>query len=163
MKGLLIDDKVIIESKASISKLEQRGYGKKADDRLELSLIEALFLAERGSLEIKNASFEEILEKAKEEEEFIIKYKVYKDLRSRGYVVKTGFKFGAHFRVYERGTFGKEHSLYLVHVVKEKDILSFTELSRAVRLAHSVRKSMVFAVVDEEGEVTYYKVARMVP
>ncbi|RLG58773.1 MAG: tRNA-intron lyase, partial [Candidatus Hydrothermarchaeota archaeon] len=86
MKGLLIDDKVIIESKASISKLEQRGYGKKADDRLELSLIEALFLVERGSLEIKNASFEEILEKAKEEEEFIIKYKVYKDLRSRGYV-----------------------------------------------------------------------------
>ncbi len=27
----------------------------------------------------------------------------YRDLRNRGFIVKSGFKFGTHFRVYERG------------------------------------------------------------
>ena len=94
----------------------------------------------------------------------MLKYLVYSDLRSRGYVVKTGLKFGAHFRVYERGkTPGEEHSLYLVHAIPEGSKLTPADLARAVRLAHSVRKRMLFAVVDDEGDITYYSLTRERP
>lgn len=166
MKAILIEDKVVVDDEAAAARLHQRGYGKRVQGRLELSLLEALFLLERESIEVLEEGREcapgDILRKVKEEE-FMLRYRVYKDLRERGYIVKTGFKFGAHFRVYDRGESIKEHSRYLVHAVKESETLCFPELSRAVRLAHGVKKTMVFAVVDEEGDVTYYRVERMTP
>ncbi|RLG36170.1 MAG: tRNA-intron lyase, partial [Candidatus Alkanophagales archaeon] len=66
--------------------------------------------------------------------------------RERRLIVKTGFKFGSHFRVYER--MEQPHSKYLVHVVPREHIFVKPELSRAVRLAQSVRKQMVFAYED---------------
>jgi len=32
-----------------------------------------------------------------------IKYPVFKDLREKGYIVKTALKFGADFRIYDKG------------------------------------------------------------
>lgn len=162
MKGLLIGDRIVVKDKKA-DKLFQRGYGKKINDGLELSLVEGLFLIEKGALELENASFRDIVKKIEKEDEFMIKYRVYKDLRERGYTVKTGLKFGAHFRVYERGKFGKDHSKFLVHAFSEGEKISFPEIARAVRLAHSVKKIMIFAVVDSEGEITYYKVERILP
>ena len=81
--------------------------------------------------------------------------------RKRGYVVKSGFKFGAHFRVYDRGQVpGKDHSNFLVHGISEGKTFSFPEVSRAVRLAHSVRKRFIYAIVDDDGSLTYYKLLR---
>jgi|Deesub1362B_J571_1020462.scaffolds.fasta_scaffold13412_2 tRNA-intron endonuclease len=165
MKGYLVEKYVILTDQKAISQLVQKGYGKKREGKLYLSLVEALYLVEKGKLEVfsgeRSLSHEELL--ATPEEELLVRYTVYRDLRERGYVVKTGFKFGSHFRVYERGTYPKEHSRYLVHAVREDSAISFTELARAVRLAHGVRKKMLFAVVDEEGDVTYYAVERMTP
>jgi tRNA-intron endonuclease len=94
----------------------------------------------------------------------MLKYLTYSDLRSRGYLVKTGLKFGAHFRVYARGEApGETHSAYLVHAIPESHKFTSTELARAVRLAHSVRKNILFAVVDDEGDITYYSIARETP
>lgn len=51
----------------------------------------------------KPLSFEELYEYARNvEERLCLKYLVYKDLRTRGYIVKTGLKYGADFRLYER-------------------------------------------------------------
>ena len=165
MKGYLVEKYVIISDQKAISQLVQKGYGKKKEGKLYLSLVEALYLVEKGKLEVfsknRSLSHEELL--AANEEELLIRYAVYRDLRERGYVVKAGFKFGSHFRVYERGAFPKEHSRYLVHAVSEDSEISFTELARAVRLAHGVRKKMIFAVVDGEGDVTYYAVERITP
>jgi tRNA-intron endonuclease len=166
MGAMLIEDKVVIDDEPTITRLHQRGYGKRVQGKLELSLLEALFLLERESIKIlekgRECSPEDVLRRVNEEE-FMLRYRVYKDLRERGYIVKTGFKFGAHFRVYERGESIKEHSRYLVHAVKESETMAFPELSRAVRLAHGVRKTMIFAVVDDEGDVTYYSVERITP
>ena len=65
-------------------------------------------------------------------------------------VVKTGFKFGSDFRVYDEITDVSQlpHSKYLVSNVKGK--LRLPEISRAVRLANSVRKKMVFSFKAEE-------------
>jgi len=82
--------------------------------------------------------------------------------------VKTGFKFGAHFRVYEKGVRIKrgpkapfEHTKWVVHAIKEEDRFSYPELSRAVRLAQNIRAKMLWAVVDSENDVTYYQVTRI--
>lgn len=164
MKGYLVEREVIITDERAISQLVQKGYGSKRDGKLHLSLVEALYLMEKGRLSVlggeRTLSSDELLSG---EDDLLLRYAVYRDLRERGYVVKTGFKFGAHFRVYERGAYPKEHSRYLVHAVREDSDISFTELARAVRLAHGVRKKLLFAVVDDEGDVTYYSVERVTP
>ncbi|MBM3304182.1 MAG: tRNA-intron lyase, partial [Candidatus Aenigmarchaeota archaeon] len=98
------------------------------------------------------------------------KYVVFADLRNSGLVAKTGFKFGCDFRVYQRGVSVKrgpkeasEHTKWIVFAVPEDYRCSFTELSRAVRLAHSIRARMLWALVDNEANVTYYEAVRMKP
>jgi len=167
MKGELAKQKVIIKNEPRAIKLAQKGFGAFENNKLELSLVEALFLMEKGDIEVRKgssaAAFDDIVESA-QEEDFKRRYAVYRDLRERGLVVKTGFKFGAHFRVYERGKFQKnEHSAFLVHVVKESDKMSFSELARAIRLAVGVKKIMIFAIVDDEGDLSYYQILRYLP
>jgi tRNA-intron endonuclease len=166
MGAFLIEDRIIIDDEAMATKLHQKGFGKMVEDKLELSLLEGLFLLERGTIKIleneREVTAGDILKRA-DEKEFMLRYKVYKDLRKRGYIAKTGFKFGAHFRVYERGEFLTEHSKFLVHAVPEDYVFSFPEASRAVRLAQGVKKVIIFAVVDDEGDITYYKLERITP
>jgi tRNA-intron endonuclease len=168
MEGELKDDRVFVKEEPQIQRLSQRGFGTPKDDLLELTLYEALFLLEKGTLRLvengTNIGTAKIYKNAVDEKDFLRNYTVYKDLRERGYVVKTGFKFGAHFRVYARGEFTSEgHSSFLVHVVSEDAVMSFPELSRAVRLTQSVKKSMIFAAVDHEGDITYYQIDRITP
>jgi len=166
MTALLIEDRVVVEDTAEVDRLQQKGFGSKSGDKLELSLLEALYLLEKGSLSIKlngrDAKADDITSKVTEKD-FNLRYKVYADLRERGYVAKTGFKFGAHFRVYDRGGYPKDHSMYLVHCAAEANSLTFPELSRVVRLTEGVKKTLVFAVEDEEGDVTYYSIGRITP
>ncbi len=162
------EGKIVVEDEPSIGKLNEKGFGRMNGGRLLLAPIEALYLMERGTLEVSKDEKRLPLEDAfkligKKEKDFELRYAVYKDLRERGYVVKTGFKYGTHFRVYERGKFPDDHSKYLVHVVTETQRLTFNELARAVRLAQGVKKGMIFAVVDDEGDVTYYSVDRITP
>ena len=56
-----------------------------------------------------------------------------------------------------------EHTRWIVYVVPEDYTCSFQELSRAVRLAHSIRAMMLWAIVDNENNVTYYKILRLRP
>jgi tRNA-intron endonuclease len=151
-------------------------YGKIFDDHLDLSLPEAMHLIERGELKIKEndeqIGKEELFDRCKDHDpEFPQKYAVYSDLRERGYIIKSGFKFGAHFRVYPRGVnpykegpkTQKEHTKWVVHAVPEDHTLGFAEMSRAVRLAQNIRSTMLWGVVDSEKGVTYYKVERITP
>ncbi len=168
MEGELLDDRVLIRDEAQAQRLSQRGFGVKKDGDLELSLLEALFLIDRNSLIVSAGGAlvdkEGIVRCSGNEKDFLRRYAVYKDLRERGYVVKTGFKFGAHFRVYERGDFTDDsHSKLLVHVASEDETMGFPELSRVVRLTQSVKKRLLFAVVDHEGDITYFQVDRIVP
>ena len=165
--GILSGTKVLVGDSDLKSQLKDRGFGEVEGKALVLSLIEAIYLVESGKLEVvkgkKTLSFEELVKAgSRKEKEFINKYLVYKDLRERGMLVRTGLKFGTDFRLYERGaTLGKGHSNYLVHVVPEEYTCSFPEMARALRLAKNVNKDMIYAIVDEECDVTYYLVDRM--
>ena len=78
---------------------------------------------------------------------------VYRALRARQTVPKTGFKFGADFRTYRDVDTVEDlpHSAHLVRVVQPGHRFAPRELSLDVRLAGGVRKELVFAVVDEAG------------
>jgi len=76
-------------------------------------------------------------------------YNVYRDLREKGYVVRSGLKFGADFAVYEKGP-GIDHAPYLVHVLSIDETLNPVELVRAGRLSHSVRKKFIIATTRNE-------------
>ena len=117
----------------------------------ELSLIEAYFLLEKEKITI----FDVLLEKFISKEEFFEiskkihykfkeKYTIYKDLREKGYVPRPGLKFGADFVVYKEGP-GKEHSLFIVHVLPHDSKITAIDMVRAGRLATSVRKKFVIA------------------
>ncbi|WP_456418874.1 tRNA-intron lyase [Methanocaldococcus infernus] len=162
--GYLDKDRVVIFNK-NVSKLTSRHYGKLEKNFLSLSLIEALYLVEMGWITVKKGkkelSFEELYLYAKEiEEHLCIKYLVYKDLRNRGYIVKTGLKYGSDFRLYRKM---EEHSEYLVRVFPENGKIFINELTGFVRVAHSVRKKLLIAIVDDDGDIVYYNMAYVRP
>jgi len=151
-------------------------YGKPVGtDRLEIALVEAVLLLKRGRITVKkegrDLALNELYEHStKTDSRFAHRYRVYEDLRERGLLVRTGFKFGCDFRVYERGVqlkkgpkSAKEHTKWIVYAVPEDYVCSFQELSRAVRLAHNIRARMLWAIVDNEGDVTYYQITRHKP
>jgi tRNA-intron endonuclease len=180
-EGELVESRVIIWGKEKLGLYDESGYGKplpeNEPDRLELELVEALYLLEKKRLKVKKKgkkkalAFKELLEIAVETvNQFHSQFTVFRDLRERGYLVKTGYKFGAHFRVYERGVKLKrgpkaahEHTKFVVHCVPEEAAFSLPEMSRAVRLAHNIRATFVWAVVDKENDVTYYVIQRLTP
>ena len=117
---------------------------------------------EKGKLEVKldsgDLSIESLFKIIRKQGSFT-NYIVYRDLRNRGYIVKTGFKYGSEFRLYERGKSpGDGHSNYLVKVANENSEFLMSDLSSYVRVAHGVNKKLLFAVVDDENDITYYNV-----
>lgn len=145
-------------------------YGKLKDGKLVLSPSETVHLLERDLIGVEQ-TFDEVYDFFIENDtDFSQKYAAYSDLRERGLIVKTGFKFGAHFRVYSRGVNPykeekgrKEHTKFIVHAVRENEDMSFQEMSRGVRLANNIRADMMWAVVDSEKDVTYYRVEHRNP
>ncbi len=121
---------------------------------LILSLIEALYLLEKGVLEIYDVEgkveFEKLLNVClKNVPKCIMLYNVYKEFREKGYVVRSGLKFGADYAIYEKGP-GIDHAPYLVHVLSVNEKTSPIELVRAGRLSHSVRKKFIVAATKSE-------------
>lgn len=167
----LFGERIIVTDLKEMEELEKRGYGEKEGETLLLSPEEALYLVEKKlEFGVKNEkgrkmSYDSLIKHfLKIDKEFPMKYLVYKNIRDRGFIIKTGFKFGSHFRVYSRGDKpGKGHAIWLIHCVPEEYIAEFPVISRAVRLAQNVRKKMIYAVVDKEGDITYYKIERITP
>lgn len=146
-------------------------YGEKQENKTVLySLHEALYLAERGKFDVsdikgKKLDYKNFLKLAlKVEPNFWAQYCVYKDLRKRGYIVKTALKFGADFRVYDRGVKpGEDHAKWIVYPVSESDKFTWFDFSAKNRVAHSTKKSLLLGIVDVEGECTYYVVSWLRP
>jgi len=170
----LDESKVIVIDKWQ--QVYEPGYfGKEISGRLELALVEACLLLKRGRINVlkggKKLTFKELYDHAASlDKRFPERYRVYEDLRERGLLVRTGFKFGCDFRVYERGVqlkkgpkSAKEHTKWIVFCVPEDYTMSFQELSRSVRLAHNIRARMLWAIVDNEGDTTFYQITRHKP
>ena len=172
VKAILAGERVITESSDEAREFyNQSRFGAITEDgKVELSLLEALYLMERSRLLIKSESgrklsFEAYLKMARKvEPNFWIRYCVFKDMRNRGYIIKTALKFGADFRVYDRGVKpGEDHARWIVFPVHEGSTLTWYEFSAKNRVAHSTKKQLLMGIVDDEGDVTYYVVRWMRP
>ncbi len=165
VKGVLLGLRVVVFNTSEARELYSKGYYGKPlgipkpkdaefDAPLELSLTEAVYLMEKGILDVvdeegRRLTVEDVVRRALEYvPKFKLLYKVYRDLRERGYVVRSGLKFGSDFAVYTRGP-GLEHAPYLVHVVPDNIDIDPLEIVRAGRLSHSVRKAFILAVTGE--------------
>ena len=132
------------------------GRTETAVEALQLSLVEAAYLADTGALSVDGgpAAVRE-RGRAVEGERFDRRLAAYAVLREAGAVPKTGFKFGADFRVYHEveSVDSLGHSERLVRVVPADHVFSPRELALDVRLAGGVRKQLVFALVEENPSV----------
>lgn len=141
---------------------------------LQLSLLEAVHLADTGRLSI-DGGVKALVNRGRalEGARFDRRLATYRELRKRGLVPKTGFKFGADFRTYAavESVDSLGHSESLVRVLPTDVVLSPRDLALDVRLAHGVRKQMVYALVentaseeaDKSAKIRWRSIARLTP
>jgi len=165
--GVLTEKGVKITEKSSIDALSQRGYGSAEDEVFTLAFYEALYLADKELLEVKDGKekkvdFQALLQSyEKIDQNAWVNYLVYRDLRSRGYVVREGFGAGTDFRIYERGAYGKDTASYLVLGIQEGKPLPIDDLAKSLRHCQSQKKELILAVMNRRGEIVYYSVSQL--
>jgi tRNA-intron endonuclease, archaea type len=163
IKAYFVGEKIISNSSFAFSLYEKSRFGEKKGKKIEYGNVEALYLVESGKMEVFSASKvvgeDNLLRKLKRKDKKIeTKFATFRDLRKKGYIVKTALKFGAEFRVYEKGVKpGEDHADWLLTTVKEHDNVDWHDFAAKNRVAHSTRKNLLIGVVDEEDDVTYYE------
>ncbi len=165
----LIGDVISSNSQDAFTLHKKSHFGEPTGEKIRYSFSEALFLSEKKKLEVtygnKKVPFKDLMKKLQRKDRRIqVKYAVYRDLRERGYVVKTALKFGADFRIYDKGSKpGKRHAKWIVFADSESKRISWSDFSAKNRVAHSTKKKLLLAVVDEESDVSYYEVSWIKP
>ena len=172
VKALFKEGRVLIPSREGANKVYGMGFGSmlESDEGLTLSLCDALYLVEKGKIDVVDASdgsklsFNDLLSRFMEVDERVwTKYLIYRDLRSKGYVVRDGVGLGMDFQVYGKGEFGKSLPRYIVVGLCEGESRPISEIVRAVEEAETLGKELKLAVLDRRGEVVYYTVRRIDP
>jgi tRNA-intron endonuclease len=160
--ALLLDDMgIMLEGHDELHSLF---YGKKMDDALYLSTFECIYLIKKNVLKLKEGkkrvTASALLKRTgKKDPEIERKMVIYSDLRDRGLIVRTGFKYGTHFRVYVKDV--EQHARYLAHAVAPDYKGTWPEISRGVRLAHGVKKEFIMAEASKKPRYLRIKRVRL--
>src|SRR3989344_5943412 len=147
-KALLNGSMATTEDKTTARQLYDLSvYGEPKEGKMQYSFVELFYLFEKGKLEIynekKKLKKDDFLKFAlKSDKDFWVKYVVYRDMRARGYIVKTA----------------QDHAKWILYPVHEKYKMSMYEFAAKNRVAHSTRKRLLLAVVDEENDVSYWNI-----
>lgn len=169
IKAILSANKIYSTSSEAFSLYEKSRFGEKKDKKIEYSVIEALYLLNLNKISVfrgsKQIDFEILLKRIKIKDRKIeTKLTVFSDLRKKGYIVKTALKFGTEFRIYNKGIKpGQDHAIWLLQTFSDSEKLSWHDFSAKNRVAHSTRKKLLIALVDEESSITYYEVSWLKP
>jgi len=94
IKAQLIGETISTNENEAFSLYKKSSFGEPVGEKIQYTLSEAMFLAEKEKIDVyyKNKKIPkiELLKKLQIiEKKFSIKYPVFKDLREKGYVVKT--------------------------------------------------------------------------
>ncbi|MDG6926110.1 MAG: tRNA-intron lyase [Nitrososphaerota archaeon] len=166
--GKLFENRIVVWDIESSRKLfKEAYYGKplgipkpkdfEFDAPLILDLMEGYYLVKKKKLKVEDQEGGVIRTERLEEvctrsyTDFTEKYRVYSLLKEGGYVVAPGIKFGTDFAVYEHGP-GIDHAPYIIQVEKAENGITAMDMVRSGRLATTVRKQFIIAVVREEGD-----------
>lgn len=169
VKARLFKNTISTNDSNAFTLQKKSSFGEKSGDKINYSLSEAMYLLEKNKIEVfqkdKSLGQEGLFRKLQNaDKRFSVKYPVFRHLRNQGYVVKTALKFGADFRVYGKGQHpGKSHSKWVVFCQHETDKMSWQDFSAKNRVAHSTKKNLLLAIVDEENDTTFYEVSWIQP
>jgi len=169
IKAVFNGEDISSNTKEAMSLHAQSRFGELKQGKIIYSICEALYLLEKNKIEIlfkkKKLNFDKLIQEAREKDKNIrTKYIVFKDMRNRGFIVKTALKFGAEFRVYARGVKpGQDHAKWILYPVSENSSLTWHDFSAKNRVAHSTKKNLLIGIVDEEQDVTYYEIRWIKP
>jgi len=159
---------VTVSSPDGIEEFSSKGYGVTENGKLRLAFHEALFLLRKGAIEIKNGKtkenlvFQDLLKRFQSvDKDAWVRYLIYRDLRSRGYVAREGFGLGIDFRLYERGDYGKGTAKHLIFGIQEGQPVSVQKLARTQRYVQNLKKKLVLAVINRRGEIVYYSLSEL--
>lgn len=143
----LLGDRWLVTDAGACARLDDVGMGTPYGDARVLSLLDGALLGDglrAGDAERKAAQAAQ--------PDLPLRLAVARDLCARGVLVRSGFRFGAHLRGY-RAQADDVHADWLVQCASMDDLLGWSDVARAVRLAHGVRKQHLVAAV---GETTTY-------
>lgn len=166
VKGELVSDQTYISDKEMIHELQLKGYGELEKEKLSLKSFESLYLLYANKLILhkgkKQINFDDLMNICQKNDcETLTKFLIYRDLKTRGYVVKDGFGFGSDFRVYERGQFGEKGAKFLIFGLNEGQQEKMGTLQKKIEQITQMGKEPIIAVIERRGEVIYYKINRM--
>jgi tRNA-intron endonuclease len=167
LRGKIGEDGIVsIAETERFGGLEEAGYGEKDGALIRLKPFETLYLLYAGKLRLEDAkgkatSFEDMAKatQARARDSWT-KFMIYRDLRSRGYVVKDGFGFGTDLRVYERGDFPAKAAKFVIFALDEGTEKSLGDLRDSVKQIVRMGKEAIVAVIERRGEVIYYRVTK---
>ena len=168
-RAVVSGERISSNSQEAFDLYSKSRLGEPSEGKIYYSLVEAAYLLERKRIQLfekgKKLTFHKFLEHARKiEPNFWTRYRVFSDMRSRGYIVKTALKFGADFRVYERGKKpGEAHAKWVLFPVYETNTLTWHEFAAKNRVAHSTKKNLLIGIVDDEADVTYYTISWIKP
>ena len=164
--GELVSDQTCISDENMIHELDLKGFGEIEKEKLFLKSFETLYLLYTKRLILKKNKkqidfdiFMSIYQKI--DSEILTKFLIYRDLRTRGYVVKDGFGFGSDFRVYERGHYGEKGAKFLIFGLNEGQQEKMGNLQKKIEEITQMGKEPIMAVIERRGEVIYYKINKM--
>lgn len=134
-------------------------FGEKKQGKILYSRYEALYLIESKKAKLTNKKTIKLSGKDK------LNYIIFKDLRKKGYIVKTGSKFGIEFRVYKKlkkgvpeGAKPLAHAQWLVHPTTTSNKLNYKDFTAKNRIAHATGKKLLIALIDSQEDITYYEI-----
>ena len=166
ISGKFINEKVIILNPKMQAILVERGFGESEKNTLILDSFETLYLLYNNKLELKKVNkiivFDELLQKyIQKNDDILTQFLLYRDLRTKGYVVKDGFGFGSDFRVYERGTYRLKDAKFLIFAFNEGTQQKIGNLYKNIEQITKMGKEPIIAVIERRGEIIYYKINKM--
>ena len=162
----LINEKIIVINPKMQNILTERGFGEPEKDTLVLDSFEALYLLYNNKLELKKVNktiiFDELIQQyIQKNDDILTQFLLYRDLRTKGYVVKDGFGFGSDFRVYERGNYGLKDAKFIIFAFNEGTQQKLGKLYKNIEEITKMGKEPIIAVIERRGEIIYYKINKM--
>ena len=162
----LIGEKIVVLNPKMQNILTERGFGDLQNDTLTLDSFETLYLLYNNKLELKkvnkNIIFDELIQKyIQKNNDALTRFLLYRDLRTKGYVVKDGFGFDSDFRVYEKGTYGQKDAKFVIFAFNEGTQQKIGKLYKNIHEITQMGKEPIIAVIERRGEIIYYKINKM--
>lgn len=135
----------------------KKGFGQLKNQKIELTAFEVIFIIKKYKEEVyegkKKIPLHELESLVNPDD-----YHIYSYLRESGHIILSGIKYGFTFRVYEKGIKPTEdHSKWLIYTNKTQNKIDPLDLISKARIANTVKKKILIAIIDTEKNINFYE------